>query len=133
MNVPWPVEAEAARLVLELPLVRARASDQEAHATDARDHAVGPGQRLERVLEALLVDEPADEQDELLLGRGELRAEAGEVLDGLQVVGVDPVGRDDDALLVDPEDVGDVAAHVVRADQHLVGDVDHPALGAVDV
>ena len=48
-------------------------------------------QRLERELEALLVDEPADEQHELLVGRGEARAQRVEVVDRLQVHRVDPV------------------------------------------
>ena len=132
MNVPWSVRPSrrawslSSHSCVPEPATRNRTPPTRAITPSA-------GQRLQRVLEALLIDKAADEQDELLLGRGELRAEAGEILDGLQVVGVDPVGRHDDALLVDPEDVGDVAAHVVRADQHLIGDMDHPALGAVDV
>ena len=38
-------------------------------------------QRLERELEALLVDEPADQQHEPLVGRGEARAQLVELVD----------------------------------------------------
>src|SRR3954468_24639618 len=60
-EVPVRVEPEPSRLRLELGAVRARAGDEEPHAPDAADHA---GQRVERDLEALLVDAPAGEQDE---------------------------------------------------------------------
>ena len=44
-----------------------------------------------------------------------------------------PLGITAHARLVDAEDVGDVAAHVVAADDDAVGAVGHPALDAVDV
>ena len=71
--------------------------------------SITPGQRVERELEALLVDEPADEQHELLVGRGEARAQRLEVLDRLQVDRVDPVRDHADPVLVEAVDVGDVA------------------------
>jgi hypothetical protein len=90
-------------------------------------------ERLERELEALLVDEPADEQHELLLRRGEAAAERLEVVDRLQVDRVDPVRDHRDLALVEVVDVADVLAHVVRAGDHALRALRHPALGAVDV
>jgi len=78
-------------------------------------------ERLEGELEALLVDEAPDEEHELLLRRGELRAQRREVADGLHVAGIDPVGDHGHSRLGDAEDVGDVPAHVVRADDHRIG------------
>ena len=115
---------------LQLRLVRARAGDEEAHPPGAPDDL---RQRVERELKALLVDEPADEQHEALVGRGEARAQLVEVADGLQVGGVDPVRDHRDPPLVDLVDVGDVAAHVVRARDDVVGAARHPGLDAVDV
>ena len=94
-----------------------------------------PRHRLQRELEALLVDEAADQQDQLLLGRGELGAQPGQLgrVLRLQVVGVDPVGDHRDPLLLDAEDVGDLLAHVVGAGDHPVGAVGDPALDPVDV
>ena len=57
-------EPQPLRLGLQLGLVRAAASHQETHVLDALDHA---RQGVERQLEALLVDQPPDEQHELLL------------------------------------------------------------------
>src|SRR3954471_10647179 len=68
-------EPESLGLLDELALVRAAAGDEEAHAAEALDDAVGPAERVERELEALLVDEAADEQHEALAGSGELRAQ----------------------------------------------------------
>ena len=86
-------------------------------------------------MEALLVDEPADEQDEQLVVLGELGAQIAEVLglDRVEVGGVDAVRDRRDLALRDPEDAGDVAAHVVRAGDHAVGTARHRALDAVDV
>ncbi len=117
---------------MQLGLVGARAGDQEASAGHLLDH---PGHRLQRQLEPLLIDEAADQDDQLLLGRGELGAQAGQLggVLGLQVVGVDPVGDHGHPLLLDPEDVGDLLAHVVRAGDHPLGAVGDPALDPVDV
>ncbi len=125
-------QAELLGLALQLRLVGAGAGDQEARPGGLLDH---PRHRLERELEALLVDEPADQQDQLLVGLGELRAQPpqlGGVL-GLEVVGVDPVGDHGHPLLLDAEDVGDLLAHVVGAGDHPLRAVGDPALDAVDV
>ena len=90
-------------------------------------------QRVERELKALLVDQPPDEQHEPLARLGEARAQRDEVVDGVQVAAVDAVGDHRDARLVDREDVGDVAAHVVRAGDDAVRAAGHPRLDAVDV
>ena len=92
-------------------------------------------QGLEGELEALLVDQPADEQDEGLVGLGELGTQPPEliVVVGLQVLGIDPVGDHLDSLLLDPEDVDHLLAHEGGADQHPVGAVGDPALDTVDV
>ena len=95
-----------------------------------------PRHRLERELEALLVDEPADQQHELLVGRGELGAQPARARrrpGGCRSSGSIPFGITVDPLLVDAEDVGDLLAHVVRAGDHAVGAVRDPALDAVDV
>ena len=84
-------------------------------------------------MEALLVDEPADEQDQLLVGRREARAQARQVGDGLQVARVDAVRDRGDPLARDAEDVRDLLAHEVRARDHVVGAAGHPPLDAVDV
>ena len=52
-------------------------------------------------LKALLVDEPADEQDEPLVGLRERRAQRVEIGDGVQVAAVDAVGDDGHTLLAD--------------------------------
>ena len=124
------LEPQAPRLRLELGLVGARAGDEEAHAVQARDD---PRQRVERDLEALLVDEAADEQHELLGRVGEARPQRREVVDRREVERVDAVGDDLDLGLVDAEDVGDVALHVVAADDDALRAAHHPALDAVDV
>ena len=118
--MPCSIRPSSSAWRAQLGLVGARAGDQEAGARDGLDQ---PRHRLERELEALLVDEPADQQHELLVGRGELGAQALElgVVVRLQVAGVDPVRDHGDALLVDAEDVGDLLAHVVRAGDHAVG------------
>ena len=56
-----------------------------------------------------------------------------EVVDGREVERVDAVGDDLDLGLVDAEHVGDVALHVVAADDDALGAAHHPALDAVDV
>ena len=106
--------------------------DQEARPGRLGDHA---RHGLERELEALLVDEAADQEDELLVGLCELAAHARELrlLAEAQVARVDAVGDHRDALLVDAEDVCDLLAHVVRAGDDAVGAVGDPALDAVDV
>jgi hypothetical protein len=119
------VEAEPPRLRLELRAVRPRAGDEEPHAPDPPDHA---GQRVERDLEALLVHEPAGEQHEPLVGRRMLRAQRGEVADRAQVARVDAVRHDRHGVLGEAEDVGDVAAHVVAADDDAVRPACHPRL-----
>ena len=125
-------QAELRGLLFQLLLVRARASDHEARAGQPLDQL---RHRLEGVLEALLVDEAADQQHELLLRGGELAPQAlqlGGVL-GLQVMGVVAVGDHPVGVLVDAEDVGDLLGHVGRADGDPVAAVDDPALDAVDV
>jgi hypothetical protein len=79
-----------ARLLLELGLVHAGAGDEKAHPAGAADDV---RQRVERELKALLVDEPADEQHEPLVRRGEARAQLVEVGDRPQVARVDAVRR----------------------------------------
>ncbi len=83
------VEAEARGLGPELGLVRSGARDEEAHAADAADDA---RERLERELEALLVDEPAREQHEPLVGGGVLGAKRREVVTGRRSSGSIPFG-----------------------------------------
>ena len=61
------------------------------------------------------------------------RRSACEVAHGLQFARVDPVGNHRDAALVDVEDVGHVAAHVVGADDHGIRAPGHPALDGMDV
>ena len=123
-------QAELARLGLEIALGGARAGDQEAHVAEPLDHA---RERVEREVEALLVDEPPDEQHEPLLRRRVLRPQPRKVGDRLEIVRVDAVGHHRHAVLVDPEHLGDVAAHVVRAGDHAVGRAHHPPFDAVDV
>jgi hypothetical protein len=84
-------------------------------------------------VEALLVHEPADEQHELLVRRGELRAQARQVLDGLEVGRVDAVRDRGHACRRHAEHVDDLPAHVGRAGDHVVGRPHHPSLDAVDV
>jgi hypothetical protein len=110
--------------------VRARAGDEEAHAVRARDD---PRQRVERDLKALLVDEAPDEQDELLVGSAKRARSAARSSTGARSSGSMPLGMTCDLGLVDAEDVGDVAAHVVAADDDALGAAHHPALDAVDV
>jgi hypothetical protein len=124
------VEAQVAGLGAQLLLVRAGAGDDEAHVPDPLDQ---PRQRLERELEALLVDEPADEQDQLLVRLSEAHAEVVEVGDRYEVARVDPVRDHGDALLLEAVDVGDVPAHVGRAGDHALRAVGHPPLDPVDV
>ena len=99
-------------------------------ALDQRRH------RLERELEALLVDEPADQQHELLVRARRTRragARARRRRAGCRSPGSIPFGITATRALVDAEDVGDLLAHVVRAGDHPVGAVGDPALDAVDV
>ena len=124
------VEAEARGVGPERRLVRPRARDEEADAADPADDA---RERLERELEALLVDEPAGEQHEPLVGGGVLGAECREVVVRAQVERVDPVRDHGHRVLVDAEHVGDMAAHVVAADDHRVGAAGHRRLDRVDV
>ena len=84
-------------------------------------------------MEALLVDEPPDQQHEPLVRGRVARPQPRQVGDGLQVAGVDAVGHHRDPRLVDPEHLGDVPAHVVRARDDPVGRAHHPPLDAVDV
>jgi hypothetical protein len=72
------VQPELGRLLAQLVLGRARPRDDEAHVAQALDQA---GQGLERELEALLVDEPADQQHELVARLGVARAQRVEVVD----------------------------------------------------
>jgi hypothetical protein len=125
-------QAELRRLSPKLLLVRARSGDEEAHAVELADH---PGKRLERDLEALLVDEPPDEQDELLVRGREPAAELAHhgSVERLKVGRIDPVRDHRDAVLLDVVDVADVVAHVGGAGDHLVRAVRHPALDPVDV
>ena len=92
-----------------------------------------PGQRLQRQLEALLVDQPAHQQHQLLVGLGEAGPQRGEVVDGHQLGRVDPVGHHRHAVLLEAVDVGHVLAHVGRAGDQLLAAVGHPALDPVDV
>jgi hypothetical protein len=126
------VEAELGCLAAKLGLVRARAGDEKPRSRHRIDQ---PRHRLERELETLLVDEPPDQQHELLVRSRELAAQAAQaaLVVGAQVVRVDPVRDHADALLLGAEDVGDLLAHVVGARDHPVGPVRDPALDAVDV
>ncbi len=96
--------------------------DQEAHRTD---RAQQPGQRVDRQLEALLVDQAPGEED-ALLARARLPV-------GRRPGRLDAVDDHLDPILLDAEHVDQVAAHVVRADDQPVGPVDRPALDGVDV
>ena len=124
------VEAELGGLLAQLLLGGARAGHDEAHAVHALDQA---GQRLERELEALLVDQPAHQQHELLVRLGEAAAQRVEVVHRHELGGVDPVRDHGHARLLEPVDVGHVLAHVGRAGDHPLRAVGHPALDAVDV
>ena len=132
MKVPWASSPSS------VAWARSCSSCVPAPATRKRtspSSSITLGQRLERDLEALLVDEPADQQHELLVRRGEALAQPAHLLvvPRLEVGGVDPVRDHGDALLLDRVDVGDVVAHVGRAGDHLLGAVRHPVLDAVDV
>ena len=70
-------QAQVVRLLAQLGLVGAGSGDQEARARRLLDH---PRHRLEGELEALLVDEAADQQDEPLVGGRELGAQAAELV-----------------------------------------------------
>ena len=124
------VEAQVVRLIAQLGLGRPGAGHDEAHVADALDQ---PGQRLERELEALLVDEPAHQQHEQLVAVREAGAQRVEVADRHELGRVDPIGDDRYPALLEPVDVGDVLAHVRGAGDHALGTVGHPALDAVDV
>ena len=124
------VQPELGRLLAQLALGGARARHDEAHVADPLDQ---PRERLERELEALLVDEPADQQHELLVLLGEAPAQGVEVVHRHQLRRVDPVRDHRHARLVQAVDVGHVLAHVGRAGDHALGAVGHPALDAVDV
>ena len=85
-------------------------------------------------MEALLVDEPADEQDQPLV-RAPRSGRAG-AAGRRRAAGRS--GRSRSAIAVTfaagiAEHVGDVAAHVVRAGDHAVGVAHHPPLDRVDV
>ena len=124
------VQAELVRLAAQLLLRRARAGDDEAHVPEPLDQS---GQGLERELEALLVDQAAHQQHQLLLGLREARAQGVEVVDRHQLGRVDAVRDHGDSRLLEPEDVGRVLAHVGRACDQALGPVGHPSLHAVDV
>jgi hypothetical protein len=118
-NAPWRCRAQAPRLALELGLRGAGAGDDEADVARALDHR---RERVEREVKALLVDQPADQQHEPLVGRGVLRAQPRQVGDhGLEVARVDSVLDHGDPLRRDAEHARDVAAHVPRAGDHVVG------------
>jgi hypothetical protein len=110
--------------------VGSRAGHDEAEVPHPADQ---PGQRLERQLEALLVHEPSDEEDQPLVAVGEVRAKRVEVVDRHELGRVDPVGDHGDAGLVEAVDVRHVAAHVVRTGDDPVRAARHPALHLVDV
>ena len=114
------VETQARGLLAQLAVGGAGPRDEEAHVAAPLDHA---GERIEGDLEALLVDEPADEQHEALVRLGERRSERREIGDGIEVGRIDAVRDHRDPRLVEIEDVGHVTAHVVRADDDLVGGV----------
>src|SRR4051795_194165 len=83
-------QTELARLLLEVGFGGAGAADDEANVAQAPDHRL---QRLERKVEALLVDESADEQDQLLVRSRVARSQLIEVdrLHRLEIGGVDAV------------------------------------------
>ncbi len=124
------LEPEGAGLFLEFVLVGAGAGDDEPHVAEVLDD---PRQRLERELEALLVDEPAGEDDELLVGGCELRAVGDEVVDGREVGGIDAVRDHVDRGRRQFEDLAAVLLHVVGAGDDARRLMRHPALDAVDV
>ena len=124
-------EPQAPGLGLQLLLGGAGAGDDETHVAEAADRL---GERVERQMEALLVDEPAHEQDQALVRRGVLRAQRGEVLvHVLEVVRVDSVRHDRDATGRHAERARHVAAHVMRTRDHVVRAPHHRALHGVDV
>ena len=129
-NVPCARQPEPPRLALELGLGGAGAGDDEAHVAEPADHR---RERVEREVEALLVDEPADEQHEPLVGRGEARAQAGRsATTGSRSRGSIPFGITV-TRRARRRTRRDVAAHVVRARDHAVGAPHHRALDGVDV
>ncbi len=76
------------------------------------------GHCFEGELESLLVDEPSDQQDQVLFRSGKLRTEPGQLLRifGRQVLRVDPVGDDRDPAFLDTEDVGDLLSRFASMD-----------------
>jgi hypothetical protein len=85
-------------------------------------------------VEALLVDQPPDQQDEAFIGGGVPGPQAVEVRHHrVEVARVDAVLDHRDARRPDAEHVRDVAAHVPRAGDDMVGPADHRALETMDV
>ena len=120
-------QPEPLRLRAQLGFGRPGAGHEEAHPAQAADQ---PRQRVERQVEPLLVDQPADQQHEPLVGRGEAGAQPRQVGHGLQVAGVDPVRDHGHAL--DAEDVAHLRPHVGRADDDAVRRAGHLPLRGVD-
>ena len=85
-------EPQARGLAAQLGLVGPAAGHQEADLADALDHA---GEGIEGELEALLVDEPAHQQHEPLLGLGEAGPQAGRSPLGRSSAGSTPLGITD--------------------------------------
>ena len=125
-------QAQILRLTAELLLVRARSGHDEPGVRKTLDDL---RQRLQRKLEALLVDQPADEQDQALVLTGELGAELPQalVILRLEVTRVDPVWNHLDLGLGHAEHVHDLLAHEGGAGDHAVGAVGDPLLDPVDV
>ena len=75
-NAPLRGRPEPPRLAAQLGLGGAGAGDHEADVAELADHR---RERVERQMKALLVDEPADQQHEPLVGLGVARAQRLEV------------------------------------------------------
>ena len=76
--------------------------------------------------------EPALAAEEYIL-RYQLTPQRLQVAHRSQFVWIDPIWDNRDPPLVDVEDVGDVPARVVGADDHRIRTLCHPALDRVDV
>ena len=125
-------QPELLGLAVQLGLMGPRAGDQKTGLGHGLDHL---WHRLQGELKSLLIDQAADQQNELLIRGCELGPQAdqlGWVL-RLQVFGIDPVGNYRHPLLLDPKDVGDLLAHVMGAGDDRLAAIGDPALDPMNI